>query len=453
CLRARVTPRPHDQIINVLRYLPMAILAAVVLTGIIRSIPSTRTQPRLWPENHTGEEDDADAPPQAILPDVGDCLQYMQFVFLTACLSLQYPGFYQPAVSELRWYSFFGATLWVNTYTYDGYNDGIYEINGTFGGTYGTELMTQVVGAPLTIGTWVNMVICVVIAAVAVALLLWIFWLLEIRKALLGILDPVRPGWKPLVSNVTKVILSYFMLPVIALTVYQLDYAGSLPTSHLAFAISLLAAVLAAFAWLVWQIPTRSLGALLFNPSKRYHRLQQHPSSPAGIFDDRNGSDPHIRRAATTDDGIMSAEKQRDRIFVYTIFVTMFIRAAIIGGLQLSGVGQVIALFFCELVFAAYIIGMQPYALVSLGTFAAGMRVVTVGAMIAFLPDMVSESPRDLIAYGILALHALFLIVGFGGSAAYHFVDAAVHRATSKKSHEVYGLRDLQRRPNSHNAL
>ncbi|KAJ1323906.1 Transient receptor potential (TRP) ion channel [Microdochium nivale] len=445
CVRLRATPQPSVLLKALLRYVPMAILTLVITTGIIRSIPSTRVQPRSRVGNDNTEEEDV--VPQPILPNVGDCLQYLQFVFLTACLSVQYPGFYQPAISELRWYSFFGTSLWTNTGTYDGYVDGIYAINGTFGGTYGTELMTQVVGAPFTRWTWINMVLCLAIAAAALTLLLWMFWLLEIRKAVLGIPDLGRPGWKPLASNVVKAILSYFMLPVTTLTVYQFDYASQLPISHSVFAVFILAALIAAFAWLVWQIPTRSLGALLFDPSRRYERIQQQPSSPDGVMGRRRNTND------TEAEAIMQAEQRHDRIFVYTLFLTMFIRAAIIGGLQLSGVAQVIALFCCEMLFAAYIVGMQAYPLVSLGSFAAGVRVVTLAAMIAFLPDMISDGPRDMVAYGILGLQAAFLVFGFGASAAYHLVDAVVKRARSVPGNEIYGLRDLQRRPDSQNAL
>jgi len=41
---------------------------------------------------------------------------------------------------------------------YSGVADGIYSINGTYGGTTGLEHMHQIVGAPSTIDTWVNMV-------------------------------------------------------------------------------------------------------------------------------------------------------------------------------------------------------------------------------------------------------------------------------------------------------
>jgi hypothetical protein len=40
---------------------------------------------------------------------------------------------------------------------YSGVADGIYSINGTYGGTTGLEHMHQIVGAPSTIDTWVNM--------------------------------------------------------------------------------------------------------------------------------------------------------------------------------------------------------------------------------------------------------------------------------------------------------
>ncbi|KAH7014210.1 uncharacterized protein B0I36DRAFT_48673 [Microdochium trichocladiopsis] len=488
CLRSAATPQPSTWLLAVLRYVPMSILALVLVAAVIRSLPSTAATTAAAAASTAAANDtnnsinmaDQGAPGTRrrgpILPGVGDCLQYLQFVFLTACLSLRYPGFYQPAVSELRWYSLFGTTLWVDRFAYDGYVDGVYELNGTFGGTYGAELMTQVVGAPLTTGTWVNMVICVGIAAGVVGVLLWALWVLEARKAVRLGLPPALghrggsgggagggsllvPRLVPLASNVAKVILSYFMLPVVALTVYQLDYANSLPVTHSTFAVVLLVGLVGVFGWLVWRIPTRSLGVLLFDSSNRYRRLDgNHNNSDYDDYDDdddndndaNNGGDVTTSAAART---AAAGRTRADQIFVYALFLTTFIRAALIGGVQISGLTQVVALFCTEFLFAAYIVAMQAYPLLSIGSFSAGVRVLSIAAMIAFVPDMVSESPREVIGYAVLGMHAVFLVCGFGGMGVWHLGSAVVGKAKRGKEGEIYGLRDLQRRPNARNAL
>lgn len=467
CRRSAATVRPTSWLIMTLRYVPMSILALVVVAGVVRSLPSTAATLMASAANSAstpGGRNNNKTPPRPILPNVGDCLQYLQFIFLTACLSLRYPGFYQPAVSELRWYSLFGTSLWKGYYgggqTYDGFVDGIYELNGTFGGTYGAELMTQVVGAPLTMGTWFNMVICVAIAAVAVAVLLWGLWVLEARKTVrlglpaLGGTGPgdsssVFPKPGPLANNVAKVILSYFMLPVVALSAYQLDYADQLPITHSTFAVAMLAMLFAAFVWLVWRMPTRSLGVLLFDSSKRYRRLGGGDGPGGGVLDDDDNDDDndddhdnHHNHNNNTNSNSAAASRSRsrgrsDKLFVYALFLTTFIRAALIGGVQVSGLAQVISLFCTEFIFASYIVAIQAYPLMSIGSFAAGVRVLSIAAMIAFVPDMVSETPREVLGYAVLAMHALFLFCGFGLGSVWHLGNAVAQRVKAGKDVEV----------------
>jgi len=483
CIRSAATARPSNWLTMTLRYIPVAILALVVVAGVVRSLPSTSATLMASAANSSstpGRRNNR-TPPRPILPNVGDCLQYLQFIFLTACLSLRYPGFYQPAVGELRWYSLFGMTLWTGYYgggqSYDGFVDGIYELNGTFGGTYGAELMTQVVGAPLTMGTWINMVVCVAIAAVAVAVLLWALWMLEARQTLrLGLPalggtgtgtgngngngSAVFPKPGPLANNVAKVILSYFMLPVVALSAYQLDYANQLPITHSTFAVAMLAVLFTAFVWLVWRMPTRSLGVLLFDSSKRYRRLGGGDGPGGGVLDDDDDDDDHDNHHNHNNSNSNSAAASRsrsrdrsDKLFVYALFLTTFVRAALIGGVQVSGLAQVISLFCTEFIFAAYIVAMQAYPLISIGSLAAAVRVLTIAAMIAFVPDMVSETPREVLGYAVLAMHALFLFCGFGIGAVWHLGNAVAQRVAARKDVEVYGLRDLNRRPDSRNDL
>lgn len=93
----------------------------------------------------------------------------------------------------------------------------------------GLELMTQIVGAPTTMGTWLNMVILIVAIAALSAICIEIFWLLN---------RPVGSdtGLRRTFNRTLHVVLFYFMLPLIALSCYQLDNASHLPSWHILLA-------------------------------------------------------------------------------------------------------------------------------------------------------------------------------------------------------------------------
>lgn len=140
-----------------LRYFPLGIFLFVLVVGAIRSLvnlPAPDDEdnvPRLG--DGDGDEDEDAPDPQPVLPNVGDCLQYLQHIFLGASLSLFYPGFLIPVAGRVSWSSLFsGGILTYGHADYASISDGIYERNGTYGGTFGLETMAQIVGAPATMG-------------------------------------------------------------------------------------------------------------------------------------------------------------------------------------------------------------------------------------------------------------------------------------------------------------
>ncbi|XWW94647.1 hypothetical protein V2A60_002592 [Cordyceps javanica] len=77
--------------------------------------------------------------------DVGVYLRYLQFVFLSSSLSLDYPGFLPPIVSNVAWSS---LMFWRGPYdggrTWVGVDQGMYVSNSTFGMDY----MVRMLGFP-----------------------------------------------------------------------------------------------------------------------------------------------------------------------------------------------------------------------------------------------------------------------------------------------------------------
>ncbi|KAI0122238.1 hypothetical protein F4814DRAFT_438326 [Daldinia grandis] len=395
CLQANITPEISSALRAALRYVPISVLFFVLFVGIARSIRDSSQS--------------AEASLKAVLPGFADCLQYLQFIFLTGSLSLFYPGFYQPAVGRLGWMSLFADGLIPHEFTYASINDGIYELNGTYGGTFGLELMTQIVGAPTTMGTWLNMVILIVAIAALSAICIEIFWLLN---------RPVGSdtGLHRTFNRTLHVVLSYFMLPLIALSCYQLDNASHLPSWHILLASIFILSIFSAFAWLFLQIPTRSLGILIFNGRKQYHQI--------------------------TSSDVLT---QQHKSFVIVLFVLVFIRGVAIGGLQISGRAQLAVLGACELVLLACIIQFQAYSLLSIETISAAARLVVLLCMVAFVPGVASDNSRSAIGYLILFTHACILFFGF-------FIPALIQlgklccQQSSDTAPSVYGLRQLRRR-------
>ncbi|WDK19358.1 integral membrane protein [Colletotrichum graminicola] len=271
CQQANITPALSPTISSAITYSAWALFIFVLLVGIARSVSST-------PINFDNDEP---RPVRTVLLNVGDCLQYLEFIFFL------FDWWAQPAVPRLLSNQFV--------------EDGIYVLNGT----YGLELMAQIAGVPMSMDTWLNMAILVFMVAASIALVLRVSCLAA--------------------------------TPIVAMV--------------------------AAFVWLIRQIPTRNLGALLFDSTKRYRQLP-----PSEDF------------------------QRQDERFIFIIFALTFVRGAVVGGLQISGVAQLAVLGACELILLASIAGFQAYSTFSVGSIAATIRLCSLVFLMAFLPGFATTT-------------------------------------------------------------
>lgn len=388
CFRSHITPALPPFWSVMLRYFPLGIFLFVLAVGATRSLvnlppPDDEDNiPRVHVGGVDGDEDEDAPDPQPVLPNVGDCLQYLQHIFLGASLSLFYPGFLIPVAGRLSWSSLFsGGILTYGHADYEGISDGIYERNGTYGGTFGLETMAQIVGAPATMGTWLNMVFLFTIFLIISAILIEAFWFFRrVRRPATTVSRTVR--LQQTGRQVLQVALSYFIVPLIALSVYQLIHASYLPLYHTVLAAMLIAIAIGSLTWLFRSLPTRSLGVLLFNRDKQYSRMAE-------------GGD------------------QADSLFVRMLFILNFIRGIAIGGLQFSGLAQIVTLAACEVIMIICIAALQVYPTLSLGTITAVARLAVLLAMTAFVPGVASDKTRHVVGYAILLVHACVLVLGF----------------------------------------
>ncbi|KAK4501055.1 hypothetical protein PRZ48_006861 [Zasmidium cellare] len=299
CLMANVTAAPTTSTQLLLRWIPVGICVFVLFVSAMRTVkPVSRLD--------TG-----------ILPGTSEFLLYLQFAFLTGSLTLKYPGFFQPVLGHLNIFSLFNPGPLGHIHAYKSIEDGIYTMNGTYGGTLGFELMHQIVGVPQTADTWWNMIIAVFILAFTIAVVL------EIQLALTGRRQTstigTYGGFKHRFSIISKAVFSYFTLPICALTFYQTNYTTILPVYHMTFALGIIVLVLLAFIWLFRQSTPDSMGEFVVGRPKE---TQQHKRS--------------------------NVSTSNERAFVVAHFAVIFIRGAVIGSLQHFPGTQLIMLLLCE---------------------------------------------------------------------------------------------------------
>lgn len=372
------------------------------------------------------------------LTRIADCLSYIQFIFFSGALSLRYPGFIQPVVSPTSWSTLMlPQGLVIQHSVYYGVRDGIYELNGTFGGTPGLELMTQVIGAPVTMHTWTNIV------SLAILILILLFCIIQIGLRLTWTRDWFREAsfWTLQGSNadrrkattwiVLRVFLSYFLMPIVAWTAYQIELVRSLPKYYIVTAIIVICLVFVACWWGMSQRSPQNMGYLIIDG-----------------FQEQQMSDPTSR----TQD-----------LYTLITFVLLFVRGAVIGGLQNFGPAQLALLIGCEVAqlgFTAWAWSIS--GLLSRASMMPCARICVLLALIATIPNVASYEASSAVGYSVLVFHALVLALLFLVPALYEIVELSLaafqHKSApvpvnGQERPKIYGLRQLHRRPNAMNNL
>ncbi|KAF2163537.1 hypothetical protein M409DRAFT_26148 [Zasmidium cellare ATCC 36951] len=404
CLMANIIPAPRATTRLQLRWIPFGVCAFVLLVSAFRTM--AQVQPTLDRPSQLAPE---------ILPGASECLLYFQFAFLSGTLTLSYPGFSQPILSHLNMFSLFNPGPLAHGHAYSSIEDGIYTMNGTYGGTLGFELMHQIVGVPHTADTWRKMIIAVLILAVFIAVVL------EMRLFFTGNREHsttcARGGFNRRFSTILKAVFSYFTLPICALTFYQTNYARHMPVYHTTFALITVIVVLLAFVWLFRQSPADGMGDFVIGRPKQ---------SSAG----RKTS-----RISTS----------HERGFVAAHFVIIFVRGAVIGSLQRFPEAQLAMLMLCELGLFLAMLRLRPDQLWTTRLASTVARVATLALLCCFLPELTDGRLKSIAGFAIVILHASVLGLLFFLPAMFHLVMMVWnHFGTSKPN--AYGLRQLNRR-------
>lgn len=430
CVNSPLTPDIGSIITGIATWAPILVFTSVVVVAFLHKTTSLLVE----------EDRETHAPHgRAQITQIADCISYLQFIFFSAALSLSYPGFLQPVASRTSWSTLMLRNgVVVRDPWYDGVRDGIYAINGTFGGTYGMELMTQVMGGTITTDTWLN---TLVLAALILVLLGGVMlsgeklrWTKDWFQASysLEFRDGDRVGVKATLWRILRVFCSYFLLPLVAWTTYQLDLAQWQPIYHTVAAAAVICGTLLLIWWAMSQSSPRSLGYLLVSASAGQEDL------PGSI--------------------------RVQNIHAAGFFLLLILRGIAIGGLQMAGMAQLLVLIVLELVQIA--LQVAVYRISSTWSRTELMpiiRLTVLALQMAFLPGICELATKMVVGYLILAIHGLVLTSLFFLPAILEVASLTHASLTTQISTlwpepdedqqpQVYGLRQLVRRPTNRRA-
>ncbi|KAL2812161.1 hypothetical protein BJX63DRAFT_397159 [Aspergillus granulosus] len=428
CISLNITPDLGSTVKGALAYVPLAILILVGMATISAAIysPWGTTDPFRWTSNYGRDEDIL----RLVTPGFGDCLQYIQFVVLTGALSLNYPGYYQPVVSQAAWSSLMFNQSFFGT-EHNPVVDGVYAVNGS----RGLDRLEKYVGMDGVRDVWPAMMVWLLaILGIVIILIQLAFASRWVYRELANVPEEdLRAKNMPFtVGNVIRIVYNFFFLPLISISFFQLIVASESPAYSVGLAGVVLFILICFSIWIVRLIITTKPVSCLFDDlptlllyGPLYNTFCDDAASYASI----------------------------------PIFIS-FIRGMAIGALQTSGIAQIVVLAICEVVSVLTILAFRPFTSPSSMNLYhicfSIIRFLTILLSIVFVPSLgISQAARAWIGYVILLLHGLVLVFGFFLNALQTLIEVVAHLlgaggneagATRGGLVKVFGMRQLSRR-------
>ncbi|KAI1631071.1 hypothetical protein F4809DRAFT_194944 [Biscogniauxia mediterranea] len=387
CVSATVTPSLGD-IAWPLKFLPLLVLVFVGFATAFAGIfsPWGTSDVFHWTSNYGRDPDLL----RLVTPGFGDCLQYIQFIVLTGGLTLQYPGFYQPVVSQGSWSTLmFNESFVSKAEPYESLVDGIYVTNGT----YGLQRIAQLVGMSQVEDIWAGMMIWLLVIIGSVLLLVQlgflVRWMWRVARHIPE--EDLRSKNYPFsVGSIVRLVFGYFLLPIVALSTFQLVVATQSSAVLVAMAVVTLVLIIGFAIRLMYLIATTKPRSHLFDDLPTlllYGPLYNTYSDEAAAF------------------------------AMVPVMLTI-LRGIAIGAVQPSGTAQIVMLAVCEVIMMLTLHAFRPFhSPTSMNAYHTGfsiLRFITIILMVAFVPSMgVTEGPKGWIGYAILLIHGGVLVFGF----------------------------------------
>ncbi|KAF3355548.1 putative membrane protein like [Verticillium longisporum] len=428
CVSATITPDLGHQA-GLIKWMPFAILLFVGFATVLASMysPWGTTDVLRWTSNFGRDQDLL----RLVTPGFGDCLQYIQFVVLTGSLTLSYPGFYQPIVSQASWSALmFNESFVDKSPGWPAIQDGIYVTQGH----HGLERFAHLVGMGDVEDIWVGMMVwlLVIIASVLVLIqigffVLWIYRLISSTTE-----EDLRAKNLPFsIGNVVRVVFNFFLLPIVALSTFQLVVAGESANFAVALAVITLVILIGFTCWLLYLIITTKPRAVLFDDLPTV--LLYGP--------------------------LYNTYSDESATFALVPVMLTFFRGIAIGAVQPFGIAQIVLLAICEVVQVLTLHAFRPFHpatfMNAYHTMFSVVRFITVMLMVPFIPELgVTEGPKGWIGYAILIIHAGIIVLGFFLNALQTCVEviAGLLGAGGESGlargglAKIFGMRQLQRR-------
>jgi len=244
--------------------------------------------------------------------------------------------------------------------------------------------------------------------------------------------DLRRKNWPLTAGMMIRVTYNFFLLPIVAISLFQLVIAPRSIVSVVAVAAILLIFIILFSGWILYFI---------FKTKPRAH-----------LFDDLPTVLVYGSLYNTYSDDAAS--------FALIPVLLTFMRGVAFGAVQPSGIASLVILAICEVVLILTLHAFRPFSSPThmniYHTFFAAARLSTVLLMVAFVPSLgVTEAPKGWIGYAILLLHAVVLVFGFFLNALQTVVEVIARLAGAGGDPQLgaqrgglmsYGWRQLRKR-------
>ncbi|KAK1144954.1 hypothetical protein N8T08_004669 [Aspergillus melleus] len=374
CAAVKITPDIGKEASVAFAVISVAVMVLVGLASWYRRVHASGSNSLVEHQSPRGAKNRI----WAVILDASDYIRYLQFVFLAGSLTMEYPGFYQPVVSQVAWSSllYWGGPI-DHGFTYKGVEDGIYVSNAS----YGLEYMSQMLGFPqmtdIMFDAFINLFLLAFgLAIVLVALYLGTFGLSQ--KLPFGL--TFRDGGYMAIG----LALSFFSLPLLSFMSYELILIGYLPNYRV-----ILVGITMAFIVLANYLITRHFDAV--------QEVEVSSQSGHSNMEDHSSVLREVTRAFSH----------------YLPHAIPLIQGIMIGGLQDYGLTQLLVLGSCEVIVLVHLACQQRLQiLTSRNAWCACVRLLTLCLSTAFTTSL-SETGRQWIGYLILCLHGAVILTHF----------------------------------------
>ncbi|KAJ5877964.1 hypothetical protein N7455_001429 [Penicillium solitum] len=220
CAAPKITPDIGTAASRAFTYFPVAVMALVAIASWTTNCKDVSGWSSIF-ENRAAQS--LFGPVWTVVLELSDYIRYLQFMFLAGSLTLEYPGFYQPIISQAAWSSLLYWTGPIDHgFTYTGVEDGMYVSNRS----YGLEYMSQMIGFPqmpdIMVDAFINLLILVF--AVLVGFLMLFLALSQLGRGFQLSLVSWNAGFV-----LFGMILSFFSLPLLSYLSDELILIGYLP--------------------------------------------------------------------------------------------------------------------------------------------------------------------------------------------------------------------------------